>query len=75
MSENKDPKDHTMPTLIQNGKIDGDVPKVLVSEPNSPVDTPAKVNGVDADHPVVTDGSKTPEGRYLRIKPNLMPNN
>lgn len=67
MTESKDHdsssvKDPPAPPVTLNGKIESEVPKVLVSEPTSPVDDAPVANGVDPEHHVASDGVKTPEG-------------
>jgi hypothetical protein len=58
-------------TKTQNGKFDADsLPKVLVSEPTSPVEdsNPLANGGMEKEHTAVIDESKTPEGNNFEIK-------
>lgn len=64
-----DNNDHVSPflkeTAAQNGRVDTDaLPKVLVSEPTSPLESIPSANGeMEKNISVVKDESKTPEGK------------
>jgi MCP family monocarboxylic acid transporter-like MFS transporter 14 len=69
MADNKDHvPSNIKETATQNGKIDADsLPKVLVSEPTSPVEDSNMLahGGTEKEHTAVNDESKTPEARSI----------